>query len=85
MVLIMCISAKISGLPRWHSGKEYGRRQFRSLSQEDPLRRKWQSIPLLLPGKVQGQRSLAGYSPWGHKESDKTEHAAPLQQTDLDR
>ena len=22
MVLIMCISAKISGLPRWHSGKE---------------------------------------------------------------
>ena len=50
--------------------------QFRSLSQEDPLRKKWQSIPLLLPGKVHGQRSLAGYSPWGHKEPDKTEHAA---------
>jgi hypothetical protein len=26
-----------------------------------------------LPGEFQGQRSLVGYSPWGHKESDKTE------------
>ena len=29
--------------------------------------------PLFLPGKPRGQRSLAGYSPWGHKESDITE------------
>ena len=28
----------------------------------------WQPTPVLLPGKVYGQRSLAGYSPWGHKE-----------------
>ena len=28
-----------------------------------------------LPGKSHGQRSLAGYSPWGHKESDTTDHA----------
>ena len=33
-------------------------------------RRKWQSTPILLPGKSHGQRSLVGYSPWGHKESD---------------
>ena len=26
----------------------------------------------LLPGKSHGQRSLVGYSPWGHKESDTT-------------
>jgi len=26
-----------------------------------------------LPGEFHGQRSLAGYSPWGHKESDRTE------------
>ena len=26
-----------------------------------------------LPGEFHGQRSLAGYSPWGHKESDMTE------------
>ena len=29
---------------------------------------------VFLPGKSHGQRSLAGYSPWGHKESDMTEH-----------
>ena len=38
-----------------------------------PWRRKWQSIPILLPGKSHGQRSLAGYSPWGYKELDTTE------------
>ena len=30
-------------------------------------RRKWQPIPVFLPGKSSGQRNLAGYSPWGHK------------------
>ena len=35
-----------------------------------PWRRKWQPTPVFLPGKSHGQRSLAGYSPWGHKESD---------------
>ena len=38
-----------------------------------PWRRKWQPTPALLPGKSHGQRSLEGYNPWGHKESDKTE------------
>ena len=38
-------------------------------------RRKWQPTPVFLPGKSHGQRSLAGYSPQGHKESDMTEHA----------
>ena len=38
-----------------------------------PGRRKWQSTPVLLPGKFHGQRSLAGYCPWGRKESDMTE------------
>ena len=28
-----------------------------------------------LPGKFHGQRSLAGYSPWSHKESDTSEQA----------
>ena len=27
--------------------------------------RKWQPTPVFLPGKSHGQRSLAGYSPWG--------------------
>ena len=38
-----------------------------------PWRRKWQPTPVFLPGKSNGQRSLAGYSPWGYKESD-TKH-----------
>ena len=36
-------------------------------------RRKWQLTPVFLPGKSHGQRSLAGYNPWGRKESDMTE------------
>ena len=39
-----------------------------------PWRRKWQPIPVFLPGKSQGQRSLAPYSPWHHKQLDTTEH-----------
>ena len=40
---------------------------------EIPWRREWQSIPVFLPGEFHGQRSLAGYGPWGCKESDMTE------------
>ena len=35
--------------------------------------RKWQPFPVFLPGKSHGQRSLEGYSPWGHKQLDMTE------------
>ena len=38
-----------------------------------PWRRKWQPTLEFLPGKSCGQRSLLGYSPWGHKELDMTE------------
>ena len=38
-----------------------------------PWRQKWQPTPVFLPGESHGQRSLAGYSPWGCKESDMTE------------
>ena len=34
-----------------------------------PWRRKWPPTAVCLPGESHGQRSLAGYSPWGHKES----------------
>ena len=43
------------------------------LSSPDPWRRKWQPTPVLLPGNSHGWRSLVGYSPWSHKESDTTE------------
>ena len=32
-----------------------------------PWRRKWQPTPVFLPDESHGQRSLASYSPWGHK------------------
>ena len=38
-----------------------------------PRRREWQPTPIFLSGEFHGHRSLAGYSPWGHKESDTTE------------
>ena len=42
-----------------------------------PWRRAWQPTPVFMPGKSQGQRSLEGYSLWGHKESDMTERLTP--------
>ena len=44
-----------------------------TLGWKTPWRRAWQPIPVFLPGESHGQRSLAGYSPGGHKESDMTE------------
>ena len=35
-----------------------------------PWRRKWQCALVFLTRKSHGQRSLAGYSPWGYKELD---------------
>ena len=37
-------------------------------------RRAWKPSQVISPGEFHGQRSLEGYSPWGHKESDVTEH-----------
>ena len=38
-----------------------------------PWRKIWQPTPVFLPGKLYGQMSLSGYSPWGHKELNTTE------------
>ena len=39
-----------------------------------PWRREWQPTPVFLPGKLRGQRSLVGYSPWRCEELEVTEH-----------
>ena len=49
-----------------------------SLGQEDPLEEEMEPTPVFLPGKFHGWRSLEDYSPWGHKESDMTEHTHTL-------
>ena len=41
----------------------------------------WHPTPVLLPGEPHGQRSLVGYSPWDHKESDTAEHVGDLNVT----
>ena len=40
-----------------------------------PWKREWLPFPVYLPGEFHGQKSLVGYSPWGRKELDMTEHA----------
>ena len=48
--------------------------QVQSLGWEDPLKMAMAShSSILLSGEFHGQRSLAGYSPWGRKELDMTE------------
>ena len=44
-----------------------------SLGQEDPLEEGMAAHSVFLPGESHGQRSLAGYSLWGHRESDMPE------------
>ena len=50
-----------------------------------PWRRDWLPTPVFLPGEFHGQRSLAGYSQWGHEESNMTEqlkhHTAPWKES----
>ena len=46
---------------------------FDSWVRKIPWRRKWQPTPVFLPTESHGQRSLVGYNPRGHKESDMTE------------
>ena len=69
----------VLGLPSWLSGKE-STYQSRRHKRQGPISesgsswsRKWQPTPAFSPGESHGQRSLVGYSPWGHKESDTTE------------
>ena len=46
--------------------------QVRGWGRQIPWRRAWQPTPVILAGEFHGQRSPAGYSPRGHKESDMT-------------
>ena len=44
-----------------------------TLGQEDPLEKGVATHSSVLAWTIHGQRSLVGYLPWGHKESDMTE------------
>ena len=47
--------------------------QVWSLGHADPLEKEMATHSIFLPGESQGHRSLVGYSPYDHKESDMTE------------
>ena len=49
------------------------RHRFDPWVRKNPWRRARQRIPVFLPGESHRERSLEGYSPWGHKELDLTE------------
>ena len=52
-----------------------------SLGWEDPLEEGMTTQFNILPWRIPGQRSLVGYNPWGHKESDMTKRLIRAQNT----
>ena len=58
-----------------------GDARFNPCVEKVPWRRKWQPTLVFLPAKSHGQRSPLGYSPWGCKESDITEHRITIMKT----
>ena len=81
LLLILKHAVDALGFPGGARGREstcQGRRQkrcgFHPWDGNIPWRRAQQPTPVFLPEESQGQRHLAGYSPWGRKELDTTEH-----------
>ena len=74
-----CLEAD-TGIPGGTVGKNlparrHKRRGFHPWVRKIPWRRKWQPTPVFLPGKLHGQRNLAGHSPWGYRVKDERTHA----------
>ena len=69
-------SLHFSGKEPACQGRRHKRHGFDPCVSKIPWRRAQQPTPAFLPGESHGQRSLVGYSPRGHKESDTTEEAA---------
>ena len=68
----VCSSFSLLGFPGGSVGKEFACNEgdlVWSLGWEDSWRREWLPTPVVWPGEFHGQRSLAGYRPWGRKES----------------
>ena len=60
------------------SDSKCGRPGFYPWVGKSSWRRAWQPTPVFLPRESQGQRSLEGCSPQGHKESDTTEQLSTV-------
>ena len=64
---------KITGEKNWKWFLSNHENRFNPWVGKIPWRKAWQPTPVFLPREAHGHRSLAGDSPWGHKESDTTE------------
>ena len=67
------VAQMVKNLPAVWENSAMQETWVQSLGREDAWRRKWQPPPVFLPEEFHGQRSLAGYHPWVHKESDTNE------------
>ena len=75
MLDLLTVSMSFMGIPGGSAIKNLPlmqEMQVQSLGREGPLEKEMQPTPVLLPGKLHRQKSLAGYFPWGGKESDMT-------------
>ena len=59
------------------------RRGFKCSAESFYWSRRWQPIPVFLPGKLHGKRILTGYNPWGCKVSDTTEKLSSFYTDDM--
>ena len=73
LLMTLSMSAQTSQDSSTLLGKDGGGLFIHPWAGKIQWRRKWQPTPVILPGELHGQRSLVGYRPWSHKESDMTE------------
>ena len=71
--LLMGFPGGISGKEPTYQCRRLKRPTFHPYVGKMPWWRAWQPTPVFLPGEFHGERSLVGYSPWGHKELGTTE------------
>ena len=90
--LIYISILKIVGFPSSSAGKEtacqfrrHNRHRFGPWVRKISWRRKWQPTTVFLPREFYGQTSLAGYSPWDHKELGTTERPRTDQNCQVQR
>ena len=69
----LCFPGGATGEEPFCQCRRHKRLGFDPWVRKIPWRRASQPTPVFLPGGSHGQRSLVGYIPWGHKESDTTE------------
>ena len=72
-------SSVFISIPKKGSVKECSNYHMIALISHTSMEKALAPTPVLLPGKFHGRRSLGGYSPWSHEESDTTERLHALE------